>query len=173
MKVILAIVTSLDGKSTKDTAPPFMWASKEDQDFFKGLFKTYKLFVLGRKTYLSPTPSVRPSSQNLKIVLTKNPKRYKKYEVLGQLEFSSDTPLNLVKKLEKRRFKEMLLIGGETITTEFFRAKLINEIWLTLEPKIFGQGKGILKEDLDVKLKLKEINKLNSQGTLLLKYEVI
>lgn len=173
MKVILVVVTSADGRSTKGILAPQYWASLEDQSFFKSLFKKHKLFVLGRKTFLSPQPTVKPNPKNLKIILTKNPQKYSQYQVDEQLEFSNDPPISLVKKLKARGFKQLVLIGGESVNKAFFEAKLVNEFWLTLEPKLFGKGKGIVSDIVNVNLKLLSLKKLNPQGTLLLKYQVI
>ncbi len=173
MKVILALVISLDGKTTKDLNPPFMWASKEDQIHLSKLINSQKLIVIGKNTYISAKKVIKLTPNTLRIVLTKNPKQFEKEIVSGQLEFSSEFPIQLVKKLS-RKYKQMLLLGGANITTHFFKQNLIDEILITLEPKIFGKGLGIIDEvNLDINLKLTNIKKLNSQGTLLLKYAVL
>lgn len=174
MKVILAMVTSVDGKSTKNTLPPKEWASKEDQKFFSSVFKQNRLFVMGSHTYLAAQHTIKPNPKKLKIVLTKNPKKFIKYAVAGQLEFTNNSPASLVKQLEHLGYRQIILLGGAKTNTAFFKANLVNEIWLTLEPLIFGVGKGLVDErKLDTKLKLKSSKKLNSKGSLLLKYEVI
>jgi dihydrofolate reductase len=76
--------------------------------------------------------------------------------------------------LGKQGFKQALLVGGGKIANSFFLDNLINEVWLTIEPRIFGTGK-VLAEGrrLDVPLKLISTKKLNTKGTLLLKYKVL
>ena len=65
----------------------------------------------------------------------------------------------------------MLLVGGGETNTLFMRFSLVNEIHLTLEPVVFGNGKNLVAEDdLEMKFKLKSIEKLNSRGTLHLIY---
>ncbi len=34
----------------------------------------------------------------------------------------------------------MLVVGGPHVATSFLKAQLIDELWLTIEPKIFGMG---------------------------------
>jgi len=65
-----------------------------------------------------------------------------------------------------------LLLGGASLNNSFFKANFVNELWLTLEPKLFGSGNDLAgNAELDINLELFEMEKLNSQGTLLLKYK--
>lgn len=173
MKVILAIVTSVDGKSTSGSEGPRKWASKEDQIYFSSLIKKHKLIVMGKNTYLVNKSIIKPSKDKLRIVMTRDPQKFKKVQVPGRLEFRNEPPKQFIKRL-KEKFNTMLLVSGASLNTAFFKEKLINELWLTLEPKIFGLGKGLVDQvPLNVNLKLKAIKKLNPQGTLLLKYDVL
>lgn len=118
--------------------------------------------------------TIKPSPKNLRIVLTSTPQKYKNLSVPNQLEFSSDSPQKIIKKLDMLGITQALLIGGEHVNSTFFKDKLINEVWLTIEPKIFGVGKTIVSfKKLDVKMQLQKVSKLNKMGTLLLKYQVI
>lgn len=173
MKVILAAVCSFDGKITKwqgNLASDF--ASTEDQELFSQIKLQNNLLIMGSNTYDAVFP--KPEKERLRIVLTSNPKKYQKFEIPGQLEFIK-LPLNdAISSLEKRGYKQALLVGGGKLTTSFLRENLVSEIWLTLEPVIFGLGKVLIDlEKLDIKLQLLEFKKLNSQGTLFLKYAIL
>ena len=68
---------------------------------------------------------------------------------------------------------KVLLAGGARVYSSFIKEGLVDEIYLTVEPVIFGQGKPLLADgDSDVNLKLVSSKKLNKNGTLLLKYIV-
>lgn len=173
MKVILLMVSSVNGKSTKSNKSLQEWTSKEDREYFLKTSRSKNLIVMGSKTYESSKLIIKPYLNRLKIVLTRNPKKYTKYSVPGQLEFINDSPQDLVKKLEKKGYKQMLLIGGSTLNAAFMKLNLITDLWLIIEPVIFGKGKSLIgKEDLDIKLKFESFEKLNKQGTLLLKYSL-
>jgi len=89
------------------------------------------------------------------------------------LEFRNESPKKLVKELEEKGYKQMLLVSGGRLATSFFVENLIDELWLTLEPRIFGTGELFVQEkEFDITLKLLSHEKLNEQGTLLLKYKV-
>lgn len=168
------MVVSLDGKSTKGKLKNQQWASKEDQNHFQSLIASSNLIVMGRKTHEAAKPIIRLQKEKLRIVLTQDPERFKTSTVTGQLEFSSESPALLLKRVEKAGYKKLLLVGGSNINTLFFKAKLVDEIWLTVEPKIFGLGNGMVDNiKIDVRLQLESIEKLNKNGTLLLKYKVV
>jgi dihydrofolate reductase len=66
-----------------------------------------------------------------------------------------------------------LLVGGATINGLFLKHNLVDELFLTIEPKIFGSGKNMTEGKLlNSKLQLKSVKKINKIGTLLLKYKI-
>ncbi len=174
MKVIMIAVSSLNGKITKGINPNiYKWTSKEDLWLFFSLIEKNNLIVMGSKTYEGSRSIIKLKKNKLRVVLTQNPEKYLDQTVKGSLEFVSDSPKKLIERLENRGYKKMLLVGGATINALFLKSKLVNELHLTLEPKIFGTGKNLInEEDLDIPLKLMSIKKLNNQGALHLKYKL-
>ncbi|MBI4096478.1 MAG: dihydrofolate reductase [Candidatus Levybacteria bacterium] len=174
MKVIMVAVSSLNGKITKGKNPNiYSWTSKEDSKFFFSLIEQHTLIVMGSKTYESARKFIKHKKNKLRIVLTKNPGKYLKETVGGMLEFSSETPPELIKRLENGGYKKMLLVGGAAINSLFLKHNLVHELYLTLEPKVFGTGKNLIAdENLDLSFKLISVKKLNKQGTLQLKYKI-
>ncbi len=174
MKVILAIAASLDGKSTKGYKPPKLWASKEDQLYFQSLIDKNNLIVMGKNTFAVSKDSIKLTRGKLRIVMARNVAEFKDLAIPNQLEFSSEQPKQLVKRLTKLGYKQLLLVSGSKLNTAFLKDELISELWITLEPNIFGLGTGLVdSEKLDIKLRLLSSKKLNPQGTLLLKYQII
>lgn len=174
MKVIMVAVASLNGKITKGEDPNiYSWTSKEDTKFYFSLIEKNNLIVMGSKTYEVARKFIKHKKNRLRIVLTRNLKKYLTETKKGMLEFTNESPLKLVKKLENRGYKKMLLVGGATINSLFLKHNLVNELYLTLEPKFFGAGKSLLSEEsLDISLKLISDKRLNRQGTMFLKYKV-
>lgn len=173
MKTILIFVSSLDGKITRWGNPDIRsWSSATDQAYFDSIWSNYRVIIMGRVSY-SPTP-LKPDSKHLYIVLTRHPENYKNIEVPGQLEFTGEIPSTLLERIKKTGEETVLIVGGAQIATSFFKEQLIDELWLTIEPRIFGTGGGfVTEEDLDIKLNLLSITKANDQGTLLTKYKVL
>lgn len=174
MKVIMVGVSSLNGKLTRGDDPNiYTWTSKEDSEIFFSFIKKHNLIVMGSKTYEAARNIIKLKKDKLRIVLTRNPGKYKGDIAKGMLEFSSESPKKLIKRLEKRGYKEMLLIGGTEINTIFLKNSFVDELHLTIEPLIFGRGKNlVLEEELDLSLTLLGVKKLNRQGTLHIVYKV-
>lgn len=173
MKVILLYVSSLDGKITRwGQENIYKWTSKEDAEHFFSVIKSNNLIVMGSATYDAVHP--KPEKDKLRLVITRTPKKYNKYTVPGQLEFVNDTLIGIHKKYAKLGFKQMILVSGSTLSTQFFRKHLVDEFWLTIEPRIFGSGDPMTdKVKMDICLELLSMERLNNQGTILLKYKVV
>lgn len=173
MKTILIFVSTLDGKITRWGNPIIRsWSSVTDQAYFDAIWSNYHVIIMGRGTY-SPAP-VKPDSKHLYIVLSRQPEKFKNNEVPGQLEFTSDSPSTLLERIKKTGEESILIVGGAQIATSFLKEQLIDELWLTIEPRIFGTGGGFVnEEELDIKLNLLSITKANEEGTLLTKYKVL
>jgi dihydrofolate reductase len=173
MKIILVFVSSLDGRITRWGEPHVMsWTSKEDQEYFKKNWREHKLIVIGSGTY-DAEPISAPKENRL-IILTSHPENYKDKVVAGHLEFTDESPANLVKRLSSEGHTEMMLAGGPHVATSFLKEHLVDELWLTLEPKIFASGENFAVGDkLDIDLHLLSSEKVNERGTLILKYRVL
>jgi dihydrofolate reductase len=170
MKITLIFVSTVDGKITKWGNPDVRkWSSKDDKDHFRRAWEGSRLIVMGSNTYKASPPE--PSSKRLIVVVTNHPDKYQEHVIPGQVEFKNELPGKLVLDLENEGYNEMLLVGGPQLATSFLRHHLVDELWLTIEPKIFGQG-GTLATDqkLENNLRLISCEKLNEQGTLLVRY---
>src|SRR3989338_9066797 len=172
MKVILIAVTSLDGKITKGDNPNVHdWSSAEDRKYFSALIKKSELVIMGRKTFQTARADMKLSPETRRVVLTGKPALYRKFEIPKQLEFTSESPQTLMKRLGKYH-RTALLVGGSENNSAFLRASPIDEIWLTVEPLILGIGKTLFSKDtLGQRMKLLHLKRLNRNGTLLLKYK--
>ncbi len=174
MKVILGMVMSVDGKTTRHNAPDiYHWSSKEDQKHFFSLVEKHDVIVMGRRTYEASRPVIRLTPGKLRLIMTRSPEEFKKEAVPGQLEFTAASPGEIISGLSQKGYSEILLAGGGEINTLFLKENLVNELYLTIEPKVFGLGNPLVAaEALDINLSLESVEKLNIEGTLLLKYSV-
>jgi dihydrofolate reductase len=173
MKTILIFVSSLDGKVTKWGEPNVrLWSSHQDQDYYKKVWNESRLIVMGSSTFNADT--FNPSPDHQIIIMTSHPDRYKSYEVPGQMEFTNETPVELSSRFATKGHQQMLVVGGPHIATSFLKEQLIDELWLTIEPKIFGTGENFATDaKLDIDLRLIQSEKVNDQGTLITKYAIL
>lgn len=162
------MVSSLNGRITKGNSPDiYRWTSKEDQKFFFDLIDKSGLIVMGGKTYEAVKKNIVLTPNKLRVVLTRSTKK----SIPGILEFTAVKPKELVKELSKRRYKKLLLVGGGEANRIFLEAGLVDELLVTIEPKLFGAGKLMIADGaFNENLKLVSVKKLNKQGTLLCTY---
>ncbi|MDQ3094277.1 MAG: dihydrofolate reductase family protein [bacterium] len=174
INVTAIMAMSLNGRITKGTeADERNWTSKEDKDFFNSIISSADSVVMGINTFnATPKSKVPKYSHRLSVVLTHNPEDFSEYESSGIREFWDKSAHELVVELEKRGFKSALLLGGGGVNAEFFGSGLVDELWLTIEPKIFGSGKLLIEDfsELETNFNLESHRQLNNEGTLLLHY---
>jgi len=173
MKTILIFVSTLDGKITKWGEPNVSsWSSHQDQDYYKKVLNESRLIIMGSNTFNADT--FKPSADHQLIIMTGHPDKYKSLEITGQIEFTNESPVELIARFISKGHKQILVVGGPHIATSFLKEQLIDEIWLTFEPKIFGIGGNFATEvNLDINLHLIHCEKVNEQGTLITKYAVL
>jgi dihydrofolate reductase len=173
MKTILIFVSTLDGKITKwGTSNVKLWTSHQDQDYYKNVLNKSRLVVMGSNTFNADT--FKPIPNHLFIIMTRDPDKYKNLEVPGEIEFTNESPVELTARFKSKGYKQMVVVGGPHVATSFLKEQLIDELWLTFEPKIFGTGGNFATdENLDISLRLIHCEKVNEQGTLITKYAVL
>jgi dihydrofolate reductase len=173
MKNILVFVSSLDGRVTRwEETNVKSWSSRSDQEYFRALWGRSHLIVMGINTFLADP--VKPSDARLLIVMTTHPGDFSRYQVPGQVEFTAETPGNLTGRLGREGYDQLLVVGGPKIAASFLRENLIDEVWLTTEPRIFGEGKNMaMGEKLDISLKLISCEIADLEGTTITKYSVV
>lgn len=154
-----------DGKIAKSSDHFPDWTSKEDKKMFMDVTKKHGVIIMGDKTFFT-FPKPLPDRLNVVFTLLKKPPKMKNVMWVG------GDPKKVLKKLEKMGHKSAILGGGAFLNTQFLKKKLINEIWLTIEPKIFGEGLGVFGGDFNVDLKLIEVKKIN-KDSVVMKYKVL
>jgi dihydrofolate reductase len=166
MKVILLMALTVDGKIARHPDQFIDWSGKADKKLFVQMTKKAGVLIMGSRTY---DTIGRPLPDRKNIVLTRNKDRQSDNE---DLIFTDEKPADLVDGLQAAGYTEVILTGGSTINTLFARANLIDEIVVTISPKIFGTGIGLFSKELNLSLVLKSMGKVGD-GLVMLKYQVI
>jgi dihydrofolate reductase len=166
MKVTMMMAITADGMIARDHDHFPDWTCRADKQMFKTLTQEAGVVIFGSRTFETIG---KPLAGRLNIVLTRHPERY---QISENLEFCSDPPEQLVADLAARGYTEVILAGGAIINTAFAKSRLINELMLTVAPRIFGQGLSLFSEACDLTLDLLEIQTLESHS-LVLRYRVI
>jgi len=173
MRITAIMAMSVNGRITRGSESDVTaWTSAEDKAQFAGVLKKAKLLIMGSKTYQAY--SAKPISEGvLRVILTSEPASFAADIVPGQREFMSSKPAEIVERLESRGYSEGVLLGGSATNRDFFAAGLVNELLVSVEPKLFGAGRPLIDEaDFKAELELVSSKQLNDKGTLLLRYAV-
>ncbi len=158
------MASSLDGKIAKSKDHFANWTSKEDKQVFIQTSKDFGMIMMGYNTFKT---FPKPLKNRLNVVFSENAE-----ENIEGVKWVKGEPEKVLEELEKMGFKRALLGGGTGINTLFLQKKLINEIILTVEPKIFGSGLSLFNDDFDINLELLELKKINN-NSYLVRYKVV
>ena len=166
MKVILLMALTLDGKigKTPDHFPD--WTGREDKRLFVELSRKAGVVIMGSKTY-DTIGSPLPDRRN--IIMTRDKSRVSRWD---NLVFTDAPPKAILEDLEREGFSEVILAGGALVNSLFAEEDLIDEIIVTISPKIFGYGISLFTPEISMELALKEMRRLG-EHLVCLTYAVI
>lgn len=163
IKTFIIAAVSADGFIAKDNQhASILWTSRADKKRFVELTKRAGVIVMGSSTYKTIG---RPLPNRKNIVYSKNSQ-------FEGVEVTDKPPLELLQDLEAQGHKEVAICGGAHIYTMFMKAGVVDEVYLTIEPILFGKGLPIFTEDLKYHLKLLEAQTSEEGGSVLLHYKV-
>lgn len=163
-RYIAFVAASVDGRISLSSNTLPDWTSKEDSRFFKKSLERFDAVVVGRNTYLSAAKSLRKRNT---FVLTSRPRTIIRK---GTVNFVNPTRVNLKKVLQG--YKNVAVLGGGAVYRFMLEGKLLDEIFVTIEPLIFGRGKEMFVGGNRItQLHLLSVKRLNRAGTLLLHYQ--
>jgi dihydrofolate reductase len=169
MKTILYMGITINGYIAKEDGNS-EWTSDEDLKGFYNHSRDAGNIVMGRNTYAAAMKSgYFPFPDALNVVVTHEAME----NVWGDRVLITDgSPKEIVAMLEQKGFETLFLAGGGQLNTSFINEHLIDEIYLDVEPLLFGRGIKIFADaDFEVDLELIETKQLNAQ-TVQLHYRV-
>jgi dihydrofolate reductase len=142
------------------------WRSKADGRFFIERTKAAGVMVMGSTTFNTFRVRRAPAGRRL-IVYTRHPEA-----VAGEnIETTDETPAALVARLEREGAHELAVCGGAAIDKLFMDSGLVDALYLTVEPVLFGAGVPLFSGEVAAGLSLLE-NRQLSDNTVLLHYAV-
>lgn len=167
MNVILYLEVTSNGfiaKPNNDTS----WVSKEASNSYTRTMREMDAIIIGKKTYhIMPEDEFQSTVQY--VVISHQPNSKPK---VPNVQFVNKSPNEVLLMLKQQNHKRVCISGGSQINTLFMKAGLINEIYLDVEPVVFGKGIPLFSPDeFEYSLKLLEVKKLN-QNTVQLHYAV-
>jgi dihydrofolate reductase len=164
MNVFLIAAITIDGFIGRDANHAATWTSTADKQLFVELTKRAGVMVMGRKTY---DTIGRALPERHTIVYSRQ-----KLDLTERVTQTDVAPDALVEQLEKQGYSEVAICGGQAIYSLFLAAGLIDELYLTIEPQLFGQGISLFDKSMDVTLELLDSREL-APSVMLCHYKVI
>lgn len=163
MHVWLVAAMSADGKIAKRSDQLSLdWTSKEDTQFFVQKTKEAGAVIMGRKTF---STIGQPLKDRLVVVMTRSLDGVEQQE--GVLEFTDETPEEILKDLEERGYENVVVAGGGSIYSLFLQKGLVNEVYLTVEPYLFGSGIPLAEGFEWIAMELEDVVRLGDRSVLL------
>lgn len=174
MVVTLIAAQSVDGCITRHDQPGSSFTSQADKHHFRTSLRDFDVRIMGASTYRATREMTRRglAANRLQVVMTRQPETFRADIVPGQLEFTDTPPPLLIKLLAERGFQRCALLGGAQIHSLFLEAGVVDSLWLTIEPVLFGRGTPLLARQAEIQLQLLS-NEALSADTLLVKYQVV
>ncbi|HEV2403641.1 MAG TPA: dihydrofolate reductase family protein [Candidatus Saccharimonadales bacterium] len=168
MKVFIIAALSADGFiGAGEAHRSFDWTSKEDKQLLVELSKEAGVIVMGSKTFNTFRIRRAPPGRRL-IVYTRHPETVKGE---GDIQTTHETPQNLIERLRAEGCHGLAIEGGSSIYKLFLDSGIVDELYLTIEPVLFGNGAPLFSGPVSTQLTLLENRQLND-NTVLLHYRV-
>lgn len=168
MKVILYMAITANGYIAKENGDSD-FTSEADGKSFEQKCKDAGCIVIGRKTFDQYNGEIYPMKNILNIIITSNKLNIKEEDNV----IFAESPKKALEIAQEKGFGKVLIVGGGELNASFMKESLVDEIYLDVEPVIFGKGIPLFRpEDFEYKLELLEVNKL-SKETIQLHYKVI
>nr|AIA16201.1 Dihydrofolate reductase [uncultured bacterium] len=162
MKVFIVAALTADGFIARNTTELADWTGTEDKKLFVELTKRAGVMVMGRTTFETIGRAL-PGRKT--IVYSHRPLD------IPDVEVTDEAPVDLLRRLEQDGHQEVAICGGAAVYTQFMEAGLVDELYLTMIPCLFGGGVRLFNASLESKLHLLDTRRL-SDDVIMLQYEV-
>lgn len=134
------------------------WTSGADTQFFKEKTTKSGVIVMGKTTF---DTIGRPLPNRKNVVY-----HFEDFDQEG-IHVTQKPPTELLQELANEGFSEVAITGGSSIYTQFIEAGLVDTIYITIEPKLFGTGTPFLTKELNLDLTLISHTQLGDDSVLL------
>ena len=164
----VAVVT-LDGKIARNSSHLTDWSSKEDKEFLHKKMDEADVIILGNNTYKLAKDKLIERKRNC-IVFTNSVEKTAKENEL--LLYVNPNNVDIVELMNEHSHKKICVLGGSKTYSYFLEKDLLDELFITIEPIVFGSGINLFEKEIpEKKFNLVSMEKLNGKGTVLLSYK--
>ena len=158
MKSVLYMDISLNGYIAKENGET-PWSQCIWDSYYRTA-KEFKAIILGRVTYELMKEVAEFDKLNNPFTVVVTTQRLKSNNNL----IFVNTPKQALKLLKEKGFENVLILGGGILNSSFMKEGLIDELYLDIEPIIFGRGIPLFSEnDFEARLEFLDSKKLSPE----------
>ena len=140
-KVTFGGANSLDNFfARKDDAVDWLMWSDEAAEVMTDYWKTIDTVVMGRKTYEAALKMTRGKGNPYPEIKSYVCSRTLKPGPGKGVEIIAEDAADFVRKLKRRKGKDICMMGGGLLAKSLLEAKLIDEIGFNIHPVLLGSG---------------------------------
>jgi dihydrofolate reductase len=167
MKTILYMAVTANGyiaKENDDTS----WITTQEWNSYSAMVRKAGNLIIGHRTYdiLTKQPEFAEFSEVKIVVVSSND-----FQTLSPNHSIVKTPQEALDVLKD--FTEVIVAGGGNLNASFMKEKLVDEIYLDIEPIALGKGIKLFADgDFEAKLQLIESKNI-SKNEIQLHYQVL
>jgi len=167
MKVFIIAAISADGYIGLDESHrATSWTTTADKKFFVRRTKEAGVVVMGRKTF---DTFARPLKDRQLIVMSRNSAAV----TVPGVESTNESAAELIARLQQQGVSELAVCGGASVYSQFMETGLVSELYLTVMPKLFGEGVPLFTSPQDKNLQLVSSEVMDDGNSVLLHYTVV
>ena len=164
-RFVAFVAASIDGRISLLGKTLPRWTSKEDWQFLQHSLSRADAVVVGRNTYRAAARWLR--KRNTFVLSNRLATMVRR----GNVTFVNPANVDLVSLLAK--YKTVAVLGGGAVYHFMLESGFLDEIFVTIEPLIFGRGKEMFVGGTrTIRVSLLSVKRLNRTGTLLLHYQI-
>ncbi len=166
MKVIAYMHITPNGMIARFDGKEF--SSEKAKKGFLSMIKKIKVNIVGRKTFESSLKSGKFPFDGFNVVVTHRKIKSRWENVI----FTDKKPREILDIVRKKGYNSAM-IGGGKLVTSFMRDNLVDDLYLDIEPIVFGKGiRMFSQEDFENRLKLVSLKRF-SKDEVQLHYKII
>jgi dihydrofolate reductase len=134
MKVTLYMAISVNGMIARE-GDDTSWISKEEWDSYSLAVRTAGNLIVGHRTYLILTTQPEFAEfKDVRLVVV----AHSDFQTLAKNHTVAHSPSEALEQL--RDFDQVIVAGGGSLNASFIEKNLVDEIFIDIEPVIFGEG---------------------------------
>lgn len=136
MKVIMQPGLSLDGYIALPNGDSYSWVNQDDEARYSAAVEKAGCLIVGKTTFDEYKADFEARENVINFVCTHDEDAVES----DTIKYVSGTPKEIIDKIAGYGFEELIVCGGGEINGMLADAKLVDEIVVSIQPAVLGEG---------------------------------